>query len=248
MLFRNACISDRAALQPRVRDQFSCKCPLRPFEGRPGAGILQRLLLTALLLQIGNLIYNSLFFTKLQAQGYRQHHAFLFLQYAVTVSEMQIRIGYRHDPFPEEEDVCALHHLHHFAAVRSGIHHDGAAHGSGDAGSKFQTGQSSFRCLCCQTHQLHARAGSYTFSVKGDLCQIPGQLQDHAAVASIGHQQVAAVAEQKIRDAVFFQKRGHAHQRFPILYRHKKIRGTAHAKGCVLSHRLIPAYIIAVDL
>ena len=95
-------------------------------------------------------------------------------------------------------------HILHLAAVGSGVHVDCAAHRTGDAVGKFQPGQAMLQRRFAQRREPHARPG-------GELCAVHlhgvlhgGNIQHHAVVALVGKQDIAAVAQQIVPDALRF--------------------------------------------
>ena len=95
-------------------------------------------------------------------------------------------------------------HILHLAAVGSGVHVDCAAHRTGDTVGKFQPGQAMLQRRFAQRREPHARPG-------GELCSVHlhgvlhgGNIQHHAVVALVGKQDIAAVAQQIVPDALRF--------------------------------------------
>ena len=176
----------------------------RALEGTACAGLIQRLLIQPLCHQLVHLCADNLRLARSQGKLRREDTAAVFFKNAVAVAQVKFccrRFFY----FALGGKV--LHrgqHILHLAAVGSGVHVDCAAHRTGDAVSKFQSGQAVFQRRFAQRRKPHARPG-------GELCAVHlhgvlhgGNIQHHAVVALVGKQDIAAVAQQIVPDALRF--------------------------------------------
>ena len=130
-------------------------------------------------------------------------------------------------------------HVLHLAAVGTGVHVDRTAHRAGDAVSKFQPGQAVFQRRFAQCRKPHARPG-------GELCAVHlhsvlhgGNIQHCAVVAFIGKQDITAIAQQIIPDALRLAQGNGAAKLRPVCRLHEQPRRATDFKGTMRRQRLI---------
>ena len=130
-------------------------------------------------------------------------------------------------------------HILHLAAVSTGVHIDCAAHRAGDAVGKFQPGQAMLQRRFAQRREPHTRPC-------GELCAVHlhgvlhgGDIQHCAVVALVGKQDIAAVAQQIIPDALRLAQGNSAAKLCMVCRLHEQPRRAADLKGAVRCQWLV---------
>ena len=192
------------APQTALVNEGSGKSAHRALEGTACAGLIQRLLVQPFCHQFVHLCANSLRFARSQGKLRREDTAAVFFKNAVAVAQVKLRCRSLLHLALGGEVLHRGQHILHLAAVSTGVHVDCAAHRTGDAVGKFQPGQAMLQRRFAQRREPHARPG-------GELCAVHlhsvlhgGNIQHHAVVALVGKQNIAAVAQQIVPDALRF--------------------------------------------
>ena len=227
------------APQTALVDEGSGKSARRALKGAACAGLIQRLLVQPLCHQFVHLCADSLRLARGQGKLRREDAAVVFLKNAVAVA--QVKFCCR-SLFYFALGGKVLHrgqHILHLAAVGTGVHVDRAAHRTGDAVGEFQPGQAVFQRRFAQRREPHARPG-------GELCAVHlhsvlhgGNSQYRTIVALVGKQDITAVAQQIIPNALRLAQ-GNGAAKLRMVYRlHEQPRRAADFKGTMRRQRLI---------
>ena len=181
-----------------------------------------------------------------------QDAAAVFLKDAVPVGEVEVCGIFCHDLAFSGQIRHRDQHVFHLSAVGTGIHINCTTHCAGDAISKFQAGQAAVQRRLTQSRKLQARASDDCIVDRPRLCtrmadvfqktdsHFQGRgIHDHAPVARILKQDVAAVAQQVIFHITRFAQCDHTAELFLRLRLDKHIRRAANFKGAVGGKRLV---------
>ena len=133
-----------------------------------------------------------------------------------------------------------LQHVLHLAAVGTGVHVNGTAHRAGDAVGKFQAGQTMFQRSSAQSRKLLPCPRRHLHGVRKTEFRFQGGGVDHrAAVALVGKEDVAAVAQQIIPDGLCFAQRHRCAELCFAFRQDEHIRRAANFKGAVCRKGLV---------
>ena len=227
------------APQTALVNEGSGKSTHRALEGAACAGLIQRLLIQPLCHQLVHLCADGFWLARNQGKLCREDTAAVFFKNAVAVAQIKLR-GRCLFYFALGGKI--LHrgqHILHLAAVSTGVHVDRAAHRAGDAISKFQSGQAVFQRRFAQRREPHARPGGELCSVHLHSVLHGGNSQHCAIVALVGKQDITAVAQQIIANALRLAQGNGAAKLCPIYRLHEQPRRAADFKGTMRRQRLI---------
>ena len=227
------------APQTALVNEGSGKSTHRALEGAACAGLIQRLFIQPLCHQLVHLCADDLRFARSQGKLRREDAAAVFLKNAVAVAQVKFCCRSLLHLALGGEVLHRGQHILHLAAVSTGVHVDCAAHRTGDAISKFQSGQAVFQRRFAQRREPHARPG-------GELCAVHlhsvlhrRNIQYRTIVALVGKQDIAAVAQQIVPDALRLAQ-GNGTAKLYMIYRlHEQPRRAADFKGTVRCQRLV---------
>ena len=139
---------------------------LGTFKSTTGAGIFQRLLLSAADRQFFHFSCYLLRIPGLQPESHFRNHKGLILNDTGTITVLHGTVIQLHDLSVTIDYRHSSHYLAHLPAIGSGIHHGSAADSAGNPRCEFQTGQTVLFCglrylahqgsrLCLQACVLH---------------------------------------------------------------------------------------------
>ena len=227
------------APQTALVDEGSGKSAHRALKGAACARLIQRLLVQPLCHQFVHFGADGFRLARSQGKLCREDTAAVFFKNAVAVAQVKFccrRLFY----FALGGKV--LHrgqHILHLAAVGTGVHVDRAAHRAGDAISKFQSGQAVFQRRFAQRREPHARPGGELCSVHLHSVLHGGNSQHRTIVALVGKQDITAIAQQIIPDALRLAQGNGAAKLRPIYRLHEQPCRAADFKGTMHRQRLI---------
>ncbi len=130
-------------------------------------------------------------------------------------------------------------------AMRSGVAHDGAADGAGDARAPLQPGQAPLRQVVHELGQTDAGARVQDGVLAVHLVQPPRvnrHARDDAARAGVGIEHVGSVADQHQRPRMLPGEGDEGEQVVFAPDADPSVRRPTHRKGAVARQRLVPAH------
>ena len=239
MLLADGGTAVSVAPQTALVNEGSGKSPHRALEGAACAGLIQRLLIQPLCHQLVHLCADDLRLARSQGKLRREDAAAVFFKNAVAVAQVKLRCRSLLHLALDGKVLHRGQHILHLAAVSTGVHVDRAAHRTGDAVGKFQPGQTMLQRRFAQRREPHARPG-------GELCSVHlhgvlhrRNIQYRTIVALVGKQDITAVTQQIIPNALRLAQ-GNGAAKLCMVYRlHEQPRRATDFKGTMRRQRLI---------
>ena len=240
MLLRDLRSADLGPFQAALFDQPPGKMPHRALERAARAGVFQGLFRPAALGQVRHFFPNGGLVARGQGEVCPHDAPGQLRKDAGAIAQLQLVFPQAVGRTRLVQAVHPVDDLGHLPVIGSGVHKHAAADGAGDAVGKFQTSQPApggkVRRLGQGKAAAEIQAG---LPVPLQAGQAPGQLNEKAVHALVGHQQIGPLAQKKGHDACLCRRPQDGGQFFQALGQGHERRRAAHPKRGVVGHRLV---------
>ena len=236
VFFRYLSIPDPIAPKASLVDERRCKISWRSLESASRAGEIQRLFLYPFPGQFSDAFSDGIRVIPGQFQVRRKddvaavHHGRVAVPEIHSFPVQQPDIAFSADHFDLTNQIAD------FSPIGSRIHEYSPTQAAGDAGSKFQSGQSSF---CGSRSQARKQDPGFHLdgaAVHSKALQGIAQFQDNSPDPLIQHQQIRTVADDCKRDTLPVDFPEQAAYLFLGLGDRQEIGGPSHPEGGVPIH------------